>query len=346
MIVAHLTLAIILFLIQNWVGGRAYSVGYIKFSLLDDKDEALAVNYVIKVFGPVIFLILTVAVFQYAKLDKLNSGIINVVYYYITIRLFLIVMYGRILIVNWFRILFYYASVLVIANYTYDNFLLSIGNLLPDFSQIKNEIWLLIIIFLYQVANGFEVKYPSNSIQETAFAYLPELIPRKRRYILRKSRKLQEEYGRVIDKVTDGNKELSIVIISILIFENFNRPFIVRLIENVWFKTLAKGSVGTTGIMQVKSTTVLRDRESVEKGTSELYDVYLEMLKEDKERDWHRYSIRRTIKRHCKDRMYIRQILFICKAILDASYNEVERNGNFKYLYSEIRDEFSLYDSF
>ena len=346
MIVTHLTLAIILFLIQNWIGSRAYSVGYIKFSLLDDKDEALAVNYVIKVFGPVIFLILTVAIFQYSKLTALNSEIINVIYYYLAIRLFLIVIYGRILIVNWFRILIYYASVLLIANYTYENFLLSIGNLLPDFSQIKNEIWLLILIFLYQVANGFETKYPNNAIQETTLAYLPELLPRKRRYILRKFRKLQETYSATIDKITNGNKEVRLVIIAILIFENFNRPFVIRQIENIWFKTFAKGSLGTTGIMQTKSTTVLKDKESVEKGTSELYEVYLKMLKEDEGRDWHRYSIRRTIKRHCKDRMYIRQILFVCKAILDNYYNQADRDGEFKYLYSEIRDEFSLYDSF
>ena len=342
----HLALAIILFLIQNWVGSRAYSVGYIKFSLLDDKDEALAVNYVIKVFGPVIFLILTVAIFQYAKVDELNFGIINVIYYYLAIRLLLIVIYGRILVVNWFRILIYYLSVLAIANYTYDNFLISIENLLPDFSQIKNEVWLLILVFLYQVGNGFETKYPNNALQETSLAYLPELITRKRRYILRKFRKLQEEYGRTIDKETNGNKELRIVIISILIFENFNRPYIIRLVETIWFKTFAKGSVGTTGIMQTKSTKVLSDKESIEKGTSELYKVYLEMLKEDKDRDWHRYSIRRTIKRHCKDRMYIRQILFICKAILDKNYNQADRDSTFKYLYSEIRDEFNLYDSF
>src|SRR5690606_28548354 len=119
MAIIHLGLAMILFLIQNWIGSRAYSVRYIKFSLLDDKDEALAVNFVIKVFGPVIFLILTVATFQYAKLTEINSGIINVIYYYIAIRLFLIIVYDRLLVVNWFRILIYYSSVLVITNYTY-----------------------------------------------------------------------------------------------------------------------------------------------------------------------------------------------------------------------------------
>jgi hypothetical protein len=153
-------------------------------------------------------------------------------------------------------------------------------------------------------------------------------------------------YGDKIDEQTNNDKELRIVILSILIFENFNRPFVIRVIEKIWFSTIAKGSLGTTGIMQTKSNQVLSDLESVKKGTKELNEVYLEMLKEDEGRDYHRYSIRRTIKRHCKDRMYIRQILFICKAILDNSYNQNDRDTTFKYLYSEIRDEFSLYDSF
>jgi hypothetical protein len=35
----HLGLATILFLIQNWIGAKAYSKGYIKFSLLDELKQ-------------------------------------------------------------------------------------------------------------------------------------------------------------------------------------------------------------------------------------------------------------------------------------------------------------------
>jgi hypothetical protein len=346
MIFIHLVLAIGLFLIQNWIGGRAYAVGYVKFSLLDDKDEALAINYVIKVFGPVIFLILTVAIFQYLKLTELNQEIINVIYYYISIRLVLIIIYGRILIVNWFRILIYYLSVILIAKYTYENFLISITNLLPDFAQIKNEIWLLILVFLYQVGNGFEIKNPNNGTQEPYLAYLPELIPRKRRYILRRFNKFKELYGSTIDKISNRNEELTIVVISILIFENFNRPFFIRLVEKLWFNTLAKKSLSTTGIMQTKSTGVLNDEESVQKGTFELNEAYATIIKEEEGKDWGRSTFKRTIKRHCKDRMYVRQVLFICKAILDNKYEQADRENTFKNLYTEIKSEFSLYDSF
>ena len=57
----HLFMALALFLIQNWIGSKSYSRGYVKFSLLDDKDEALSFNFVIKVFGPIVYLIIMVA---------------------------------------------------------------------------------------------------------------------------------------------------------------------------------------------------------------------------------------------------------------------------------------------
>ncbi len=115
--IIHFVLAIWLFAIQNWIGSRAYSVGYVKFSLLDDKDEALAINFVIKVFGPVVFLILAVAIFQYSNLSTVNSNVINVIYYYIGIRLLLIFLYERFFVVNWIKIITYYLVVIFISRY-------------------------------------------------------------------------------------------------------------------------------------------------------------------------------------------------------------------------------------
>lgn len=54
----HLFMALALFLIQNWIGSKSYSRGYVKFSLLDDKDEALSFNFVIKVLAQLSILLL------------------------------------------------------------------------------------------------------------------------------------------------------------------------------------------------------------------------------------------------------------------------------------------------
>lgn len=340
----HIGLSIILFFIQNWIGSRAYSKGYIRFSLLDDKDEALSSNYVIKVFGPIVFLIITVALFQYFKLNQFVSGIINVVYYYLAIRVLLIFLYERVMIVNWVRIFCYYASIIIISKIIVESFINSVSTLLPEFSQIKNEIWLLIIIFVYQLGNGFEEKKPQNELYESSKAYLPELKKRKRKYIIKKYKSLNNLYGKKINEISGGDQAFNLIIISILIFENFNRPTVIRYLERLWVKTTKRNT--TQGIMQTSSNTPLSDIESIAQGSTFLFNKYLEFNKEE-----NAYNVfKRTIKRHCPDRKYIRQILFITKAIIDTNYKDSADkeavSKDYLKLYDEIKSEFDLYDYF
>jgi len=327
-------LALMLFLIQNWIGSKAYSKGYIRFSLLDDKDEALSLNYVIKVFGPIVYLIICVAIFQYFKLNHFIGNILNVVYYYLIIRLTLIFLYERATIVNWLRIAYYYASIIIISTIIYKNFINSVDNLLPDFVQIKNEIWLLIIIFIYQIGNGFEEKGPNSHLTETINAYLPEIKKRKRKYIIKMLEKIKRLYEKTINELSNSDNSFNLIIFSILIFENFNRPRIIRWLERIWVRITKENT--TQGIMQTSSDKPISDIDSVKLGTKYLYDKYSELGKDK----YKHYLFRRIIKKHCPDRKYIRQILFIAKAIVDNQQNK----DNYSNILEEIKSEFGLYD--
>lgn len=333
-VIIHVGLAILLFIIQNWIGAKAYAKGYIKFSLLDDNDEALSTNYVIKVFGPIVFLILTVAISQYLRLNHYVEGIINVVYYYLGIRIIFIVLYERIFIVNWVRIIFYYFSIIIVSTIINEKFINSVETLMPDFSTIKNEIWLLIIIFIYQVGNGFEEKTPNNELGETTLAYLPELKNRKKKYILRKHKEFSNLYQKKISEISNSDSSFNLIVICILIFENFNRPRIIRFIESTWTKIT--GQKTTQGIMQKPSKVLMSDTQSVIIGSNQLFQKYNEFNKTE-----YPYKIfSRIIKQQCPDKKYIRQILFIAKAVIDNSDNKED----YKNLFEEIKDEFQLYD--
>lgn len=320
-------LAFILFLIQNWIGSRSYSKGYVRFSLLDEQDEAISFNYAVKVFGPLVYLILCVAILQYFQLNEYVSNIIYVIYFYIILRLLIIILYGRGRIVNWWIISIYYLSIILIACIFCQTFIDKVNDILPDFSELKNEIWLLIIIFIYQIGNNTQESTPANQIYEPTLAYLPELKNRKKKYILRNYTKFSKKYSSLFP----DNPSLQIVIISILIFENFNRPQFIRLLERIWVRVSNKPA--TQGIMQIAHSKPLSDIESVRIGCSSLNQKYLDNKDSYK-------PFRRTIKYHCPDRKYIRQILFISKAIIDNTTTQ----RSFNDLYSEITDEFSLYD--
>ncbi|KYG84486.1 hypothetical protein AWW67_05085 [Roseivirga seohaensis] len=335
-IAIYFILAIILFYIQNWIGSKSYSRGYIKFSLLDEKDEALSLNFMIKAVGPTVYLIITSALIQYSNIPLNLDKVIWIVYFYLLLRVSVIYLYGRSRIVNWPRILIHYLAILVFATIIQKKFISSIDVLLPDFSEIKNEIWLLIILFLYQVGNSQMGLPEPSSDRERGLAYLPELIPRKRKYIQRMYKKLQDKYGALINPISQGDIQFEIVVYSILIFENFNRPPFIRLIERIW--TRISGNETSMGIMQVKTNHVISDEESIEIGALSLKKEYDELRKED------RYGMfGNVIKYHSPDRKYIRQVLFISKAIIDHSFSKEERKEKFKDIYSQISNEFGLY---
>lgn len=329
----YILLATVLFFLQNWIGSRSYSKGYIKFSLLDDQDEALSFNYVLKVFGPIVFLILVAAMMQYFNCNEYVDGIIEVIYYYIVIRIIVIFLYERWRIVNWYRIVIYYFSIIIVSEIIYNKLIISVNDLLPDFSNIKDELWLLIIVFMYQLGNGFETKYPDSTLSEPTSAYLPDLKQRKKRYILRKYDLYKTRYTKILDGITKNNKELNIVLISIIIFENFNRPQIIRWLENLLVITTKKNV--TQGVMQVRTNKYITDIVSIRLGAEQLYNEYKINESEHVE-----YNIfRKVIKKQCPDRKYIRQILFIAKCIIDNTDNK-SLCGK---LYDEIESEFNLY---
>lgn len=335
-ILVHFLLSIILFFLQNWIGARAYSRGYVKFSLLDDKDEALSINFVIKVFGPTVFLIITVATLQYFKLNQFIPNIINVIYWYLILRVLAIVLYERILIVNWWRILLYYSLILWFSTLIYSQFITKIEDLLPDFSQIKNEIWLLIIVFIYQIGNKIGEEKIKEKEYEIATYYFPELKRRKKRYILRKHHLFFKEYGSTINKNCNNNEQLRELILAVIIFENFNRPRFIRSLERakLWL-TKRKTSVG---IMQISSAKIISDLESVNIGSKQLFQKYLSVKDEETSETY-----KRVIKSHCPDKKYISEVLFILKVIVENKYPG-KKETTYNELFSEIIAEFGLCD--
>lgn len=333
-VILYFALAVILFFIQNCIGSRTYSKGYIRFSLFDSSDEAFSINYVIKVIGPIVFLIIVVAVLQYFKLDSFIEGILSVIYIYIGIRLTLIFVYERAAIVNWVMICFYYASIIVFSNIIYYKFITSVSTLLPDFTDIKNEIWLLIILFIYQIGNSVGERSIPNPYYEPEQAFLPEFKKRKRKYVIKKYNGFKSQYETEINKISAADSTFNLVIFSIIIFENFNRPTAIRSIERLWAKV--SHCEVTQGIMQQPSRTPLSDLQSIKIGTEFLHNKYRKIKDSDND-----YSIyRRVIKKQCPDKKYVRQVLFIAKAIIDQEHN----NGKYSRIFNEIKSEFNLYD--
>ena len=146
-LLVQIVLGIGLFFLINWLGKHSYSIGYMEISIFVKTEEAPALNFLIRVLTPIVYIIIMSTILYYFKLDKYvwNIYLINV--YYILFRLLFNLITNRGLLLNWYRQFLYWIAILVISYFTYEKLIKVKANILPDFTTVSNELWIIILIF-------------------------------------------------------------------------------------------------------------------------------------------------------------------------------------------------------
>lgn len=255
---------IILFFLINWIGKHSYSIGYVGISIFVKIDETPAFNFLIRVLTPIVYLIIISTTLYYFNLDRyvLNIYLVNI--YYILFRLFFNLISNRALLLDWYKQTLYWTSIIIISYFTYIKIIKIKENILPDFTTIANELWIIILVFIYQLVN--KIQLSQNGI-----------IKRKRSYLKSRYLNFFKLYGNLIKENTK-NEALETVVYAILIYEDFNRPKIIRIIEN--FKHRLSRKSHTLGVMQIKSDKIISDEESVILGTTKIVNSYKSYISE------------------------------------------------------------------
>jgi hypothetical protein len=268
-LLAHIILGIGLFFLINWIGKHSYSIGYMEISIFVKTEEAPALNFLIRVLTPVVYIIITSTILYYFRLDKYVWNIFLVNIYYVVFRLLFNLITNRGLLLNWYRQFLYWGAIIVISFFTYDKLIKVKTNILPDFTTVANELWIIILIFIFQVTNNIRLS------QDGTFK-------RKQNYLKSRLSYFKTLYGKLIKEATK-NEALEAVVFAILIYEDFNRPKVARVIENIKQRLTKKPH--TLGVMQVKSDKIISDLESVKLGTAKVvnaYQQYLDKLTKEK----------------------------------------------------------------
>jgi hypothetical protein len=280
-ILTQLALGILLFFIINWIGKQSYSIGYMEISMFVKVEEAPALNFLMRVLSPIVYIIIISAILYYFKLDKFVTNIYYINIYYIIIRLLFNLVSNRWVLLNWYQQSLYWITIITISYFAYEKIIKVKTNVLPDFTTIANELWIIIIIFLYQVTNNIKVSEDSGN-------------KRKSQYLISRYKHFNRKYGNIINNKCKNNI-LEAIVYSVLIYEDFNRPKVIRYIENI--KQRVSGKSHTLGVMQVLSQKVISDEESVIKGTDKIinaYHKYVQHIKQCNE-DFSDYSAYATI---------------------------------------------------
>lgn len=313
----HVVLAAALFYILNVIGRHAQIFGYHQLSVLSGAEHSAAFNTLLRVAGPVVFITVAAAILFAVGFDSLVSGIFLVVPLQFLLRALFNVLWGRALLVNWTRRAVEAAMSTALAFVAYTYLILPKRPLIPDPTDIAGEIWLIVILFLYQVIN-----------QATPFAAPNERI--QDRYLRFKYKRALEKYGDIIKSSADDLR-VEILSYAVLIYESFNRPQLARVIERSLFR---RGRIRTTGIMQVRSSTSLNDDESVRRGVAKLSRDFKECWEEatkEREAQWmysrealqdviERTALHKTASRYNKDDSYVSEVLILYDRLKERFY--------------------------
>lgn len=261
-IIIQIILGVLLFFLINWIGKHSYSIGYIEISIFVKTEEAPAFNFLIRVMTPIVYIIIISSILYYFKLDKYVNNIYWVNIFYIIFRLSFNLITNRGLLLNWYRQFLYWISIIIVSFFTYEKLIKIKANILPDFTTISNELWIIILVFIFHLANN--IRFSSETTQK-----------RKDNYIKTRYLHFEKLYGKIIKNITQ-NEILECIVYSVIIYEDFNRPKITRYIENLNFRRTKKNH--TLGVMQVESDKLINDKESVILGTEKIVKAYLDYL--------------------------------------------------------------------
>lgn len=283
LVLIHVALAIVLFLVTNWIGRHSLTLGYMQLSMFVRADEAPAFNFILRVLTPIVYLLIVAAAAYAAGLDFVTRAMYLVVVYYFALRLGFNLITGRARLLNWRLQVVYILTSSSAAWLAHKHLISTKSNLLPDFSSMANELWVVIIGFLYLLFNRIHVD--TSGAERRRLGYL------RHRYKAYKRR-----YGDLVSASTSDAKTEALIY-SVMIYEGFNRPKVGRLLEGLFFHV---GLSKTLGIMQVTTSSAISDRQSVEIGSRLLAEAYQSALavetasiRNDYERAWREEKARR-----------------------------------------------------
>lgn len=247
-----------------------------EISIFVKTEEAPALNFLIRVLTPIVYIIVASTTLYYFHFDKYVWNIYLVNIYYIIFRLLFNLLTNRGLLLNWYRQFLYWAAIIVISYFTYEKLIKVKANILPDFSTVANELWIIILVFIFQISNN--LRFSQDATQK-----------RKDNYMKSRYNHFKKLYGPIIKNLTQ-NEILESIAYAILIYEDFNRPKIARYMEEIKFRLTNKPH--TLGVMQVRTTKIITDTESVKQGTQKIVDAYNKYLETTTEQggeyfDWY-----------------------------------------------------------
>jgi hypothetical protein len=227
-----------------------YRSDYQPIASLFEAERSSGFNAIYRILtAPVVIVLSSITFYLIGKESLIENMWIAAVWYFI-FQLTLLFTLQRWSLVNKSKFILFHAISIALSYYLYVSLLTGgIDKLLPDEANLRTDIWLVIIAFFYGIF---------KNVQENNKTF----VKRKESYIAERAHKFRTKYQDTLKKY---DLRFQNILLAIMIYEDFNRPKIVRYYEKM---THAK----TQGIMQTNDTKT--DTESIEKTIKSIEILY------------------------------------------------------------------------
>lgn len=272
------------------------SVNYAVFRFKTKEIEHYGINMLIRIFFPIIFIIITSGVLYKLNLDIYVKNIYLVTaMFYIYRWIFIIAVQRRTLLHYWRREFTCFVLSMFISVWVYYGFIIQTREIFISLEALRDAIWFAIISFFVGLTWNLYKKKFSESYEKR--------VSIRERYIYSQFNKFKKKYN-----INLKNKKLNALVYAIMIYENYNRPPIIRIFE--YIKCFICGHA-TLGIMQVTTNIWITDRESVNKGVEILKKSFYKSKKD----------IGKTIKKYNGGTKYSEEVEYIYNIVLNIQKN-------------------------
>lgn len=198
-----------------------------------------------------------------------------------------------------------YAMIILFAYLLDINFISKVDNVFPEPMEFRNQIWFLIIIFLYIILRD---KVKCDFLREQSI-----VMSKKQEYIVMTYAKLKNQFRKVV--VSKEDKDLIPLVYSIMIYENFLTPPVFRTVKSYLYRFTNKEM--KFGIMQILSKVYLSDEESIKISLKKLEAIYKKEIKNSKKKIIAEKKIAKILSCYQENQEYQNNVLEIYRTIIN-----------------------------
>lgn len=262
-------------IVQNKYKNNLFEYGC--FELNDNDKGNFSGNFFLNVVNPAIYIAILSAIFAENKIVCSFWSIIPI--YWILRLVFKIFIKGQFYFINWYYELVSLCISIILGEGIF--YLLVIPLIKSNKSvfipleEFRNAVWYSIIAYFAKIIWDIsKLFFDGRNIYSTT---------RMDNIIFKKYQYFQKKYGDDIweylgnytfdtDSEQDNFKQL---IYAIMIFEDYNRPWLYRRVERIVKKFVPKTKM-SLGIMQVQTEKNISDKESIKLAIEKLYQYFME----------------------------------------------------------------------